>query len=382
LPQKKILTQKKKSKKKTRIKMKNTPVNKQKALETRNKAEIVKYNPRVEQKTRRRIEELVREKKSVRDIALLIPSVSKSVIGRIRKEMNNINFKNKGGRKEIFTEREKKKVVKLVGGSNGVSARKVPLVMLKEHSIKCSDRTIRRVLKEKGLKAKKKIKKPSISKKNQKERMDFCITHRDWTIEDWNNVIWSDETKINRFGSDGIRWSWVKPNEILSSKTVIPTVKHGGGSLMVWGCFNNKGIGNLCRIDGKMDSVLYKQILEEDLVRSIEEFGMEKSTVIFQHDNDPKHTAKKVKSWLGEQEFSVMKWPAQSPDLNPIENLWSILKSKLMEYDSSPNGMIELWERIQEKWNEIDAETCQKLVNSMPRRIEAVIKAKGLWTKY
>ena len=65
--------------------------------------------------------------------------------------------------------------------------------------------------------------------------------------------------------------------------------------------------------------------------------------VVFQQDMDPKHTAKLIKTWLENQNFSVLKWPAQSPDMNPIENLWSILKRKLAKYNNPPSGVHELW---------------------------------------
>ena len=77
-----------------------------------------------------------------------------------------------------------------------------------------------------------------------------------------------------------------------------------------------------------------------------------------------------------------MKWPAQSPDLNPIEHAWSYLKKKLGEYKIPPNGMEQLWERVEKEWNEIPAEVCQGLIESMPRRIDEVVKAKGGYTKY
>ena len=76
-----------------------------------------------------------------------------------------------------------------------------------------------------------------------------------------------------------------------------------------------------------------------------------------------------------------MVWP-QSPDLNPIEHLWNHLKRKLGEYEEPPRGIQELWERVQKEWDNIGVEECRKLIESMPRRVEAVVKAKGGHTKY
>ena len=79
----------------------------------------------------------------------------------------------------------------------------------------------------------------------------------------------------------------------------------------------------------------------------------------------------------------VLQWPAQSPDLNPIEHLWVKVKRELNKYDTPPNGLNELWERVEYIWNEkITKNDCLVLIESMPRRIKAVLKAKGYWTKY
>src|SRR5205085_9202716 len=118
------------------------------------------------------------------------------------------------------------------------------------------------------------------------------------------------------------------------------------------------------------------------LYETIEEYGMDASRVIFQHDNDPKHKAKSVQEWLDEQPFEVVEWPAQSPDLNPIEHLWALLKRRLNQYETPPRGMLELWERIYFQFYKITEDECMRLYESMPRRIEAVLMAKGMWTDY
>ena len=233
-----------------------------------------------------------------------------------------------------------------------------------------------------GMKAVVKKKRPLLSQRHRRERLDFAISHKDWTVEDWKHVVWSDETKINRLGSDGRKWAWKKAGEGLSDRTVAGTVKFGGGSLMMWGCMMWEGVGYGCKIDGRMDAELYTQILEDELQQSLEYYGKEVADIIFQQDNDPKHKSKKATQWFEDHQYNVMIWPAQSPDLNPIEHLWAHLKKKLAEYEQPPKGILELWERAEAEWNKIDKEVCQNLIESTPRRIEAVIGAKGGYTKY
>ena len=245
-----------------------------------------------------------------------------------------------------------------------------------------SAQTVRRSLKVAGMKAVVKRKRPFLSKKHRKERMDFALTHQYWTVEDWKKVVWSDETKINRMGSDGRKWVWKKAGEDLSDRLVQGTKKFGGGSVMVWGCMLWDGVGYACKIDGRMDADLYVKILDEDLQASINYFGKTAEDIIFQQDGDSKHRSGKARDWFEENGFKVLSWPAQSPDFNPIEHLWDHLKRKLGEYEVVPSGMLELWERVEEEWNKIEANVCQNLIESMPRRVAAVLKAKGGYTKY
>ena len=112
-------------------------------------------------------------------------------------------------------------------------------------------------------------------------------------------------------------------------------------------------------------------------------FGMQPENIIFQHDNDPKHTSRKIQKWLEKHHVTTLKWPEQSPDLNQIENSWDYLKRKLAEYNEPPQGMIELWERVEAEWEKIPQDICTKLIDTMPKRIKAVIKTKWVgYTKY
>jgi transposase len=245
-----------------------------------------------------------------------------------------------------------------------------------------SHKTVRRALKAAGMKAVVKKKRPKLTARHRRERMDFAIAHRDWTIEDWKCVVWSDETKINCLGSDGRVWVWKRAGEQLNPRLVQETTKFGGGSIMFWGCMFWEGVGYGTRIDGRMDADLYTQIMEDELLKSLEYYSKDKEDILFQQDNDPKHTSKKAKRWFENHEIQVMHWPSQSPDLNPIEHLWHHLKNKVGAIEPPPPSLEELWGRVQVEWDKIGKEVCQNLIESMPRRMQAVIQAKGGYTKY
>ena len=202
---------------------------------------------------------------------------------------------------------------------------------------------------------------PLLFAQHHKAHLDFAYAHKDWTLEDRKQVVGSDETKINCLESDGHKLVWKKPGKRLNDRLAKRTLKFRGGSLMMWGCIAWEEIGYATKIDGRMDGDLYLQILKDELQNSLEFYDLNPSDIIFQQDNDPKHTCKKVKEWLEEQEFRTMVWPVQSLDLNPIEYVWLHLKRKLADYEEPPKGIEGLWRRTQEEWNKISAEVCQGL---------------------
>lgn len=151
---------------------------------------------------------------------------------------------------------------------------------------------------------------------------------------------------------------------------------------MVWGCFAWDSIGYLFRINDKLNGILYRQILSEDLLQTIEYYGWDISNIVFQQDNDKKHTSAVVQRWLRENNVPVLDWPSQSPDLNPIEHLWNEVDRQLRKLPTKISSKEVLWECIEEVWNNIDPEFLKKLVETMPERVNDVIRAKGGYTRW
>jgi transposase len=241
-----------------------------------------------------------------------------------------------------------------------------------------SVRTVRRRLIRFGLHGRIARKKPFVSLRNRQRRLQFARAHLHWTRNDWSRVLWSDESKFQRFGSDGRTYVRRRPGEEFDRKCLKPTVKGGGGSVMVWGAFSRNGMGPIHRIDGIMDRFVYRQILTDVLEPYADDFLP--LNWIFQQDNDPKHTARVVQQWFQDQKIAVLNWPAQSPDLNPIENIWHFIDRDIKL--KKPSNLNELFTVIESSWRNISVNLCAKLVDSMHNRCRAVIKNCGYATKY
>lgn len=324
----------------------------------------------------------LREKgKSVREIMSTL-QMTKPTVYRILqqyKDENSIDSMKPPGRPSKLSERDERFIVRCVAENPKVSAPKITTALCKMSEKKISSQTIRRVLKKTGYNSRTAVRKPFISKVNQKKRLDFALKYVDYPETFWNNVIFTDESKYNLFGNDGKQRVWRKKNTALHQKNLSQTIKHGGGNVMVWGCFAASGVGSLEFIDGNMTADSYIDILRRNLHSSAEKLGV-RSTFKFYQDNDPKHKAHKTREWLLYNCPHVLQTPPQSPDCNPIENLWDFLDHRIRE--SPITSITHLKHRLQEEWAKIPTTYLQNLVFSMPRRLAAVIKAKGLHTKY
>jgi transposase len=213
--------------------------------------------------------------------------VSQSTVSRIQRRRVPENKRRKVGRPRALSMQQRRLIVRKITSGQFDTAVEAQKYLAETQNVVVSTKTIRRNLMEAGLRSTTKIKKPLLKPRHIKERLAFCRKYKSWTKDDWRRVLWSDETKVNRMGSDGRKWCWKKPGAQRQPNHVQQTVKHGGGNIMVWGCMSVHGVGNLVRIDGGLDAQLYCKILEEDLASSVEFYGENLEDFIFQQDNDP-----------------------------------------------------------------------------------------------
>ncbi|GBM00513.1 Transposable element Tc1 transposase, partial [Araneus ventricosus] len=251
------------------------------------------------------------------------------IIGKFRSD-GLIENKSGRGRKCILSDVAKRKILKEIKIGPKVSAVKLAAETSQIIGRSLSAETVRNVIRQAGYKSRVARKKPSISLQNQKKHLKFAKIHQLKTNNFWNNVIFRDESKFKIFGSDGHLNVWRKPKTALDPKNLRPTVKHGGGSVMVWGCMSSTGVGNLVFMDSIMNHMVYLDILYINLKESAKNLGFD-GNFIFQHDNDPKHTTRNVKTWCLFHCKQQLHAPPQSPD-NAIKSLWAILETAAQKH--------------------------------------------------
>lgn len=285
------------------------------------------------------------------------------------------NLKRSGPYRKT-TERQDRSLKRIQIQQPNLVSNSVAQIFNAQHDVQINARTVRRRLVNMGLPSRIAKTKPSISAVNKRKRLDWARRHADWMPEQWQNVHFSDEVPISLVQNSQRRYIRCHASQVLAPGMTRPKIHSGGGKMMFWGSFCNETLGNITEINERLNGHGYKQLLEQHLnFREII-----RTNKIFQHDNAPIHKAQCVTRWFEETALRVLDWPPQSPDLNPIENVWSHIKAKLDQHQISSKAMMRT--EIQRIWQEIPPEYLHGLIQSMPRRIAAVIANKGGATNY
>lgn len=231
-----------------------------------------------------------------------------------------------------------------------------------------SDTTMRRRLQKLGYLSVVPVKKPLLTKAHIAKRYSFAKMHKAY---DWKNVVFSDESTFQVGGST--RRRWVKKG----TTAIVQTTKYPA-KLMVWAGISLNGKTELYFVDGTLNGPGYVQLLDRTYLPWIRSKNFRGA--VLQQDNAPCHTCKVAKAFMASKNMQVLPWPPNSPDLNPIENLWAILKEKVAQ--RSPTTKVELKAILLEEWAKIPSELLTCLVHSMQKRINECLAAKGGHTSY
>jgi transposase len=240
-----------------------------------------------------------------------------------------------------------------------------------------SSRTIRRIMSScPHLKYKKRKATPRLTPAHKVARLEWAKSHVDLGLG-WNDVVFSDEKKFNLDGPDCLQYYW---HDLRKEEQTYLSRQNGGGSVMIWAAFSSQGLSDVAFLDGRQNSSAYCDTIANYLLPFVH--VNHPNGFVFQQDNASIHVSHATKAFLEEHEISLLSWPALSPDLNPIENVWGCLVRKVYANGRQFSSAAELKNEILRQWEAIEPELIAKLIASMKSRCLGVVEEKGSCTKY
>ena len=288
----------------------------------------------------------------------------------------SVDDRHRAARPSVSTERENCALIRMSSSNPRLVARQLKQRWRTEHGVEASVSTVKSRLRDAGLFGRIAVKKPLLTARHRRTRLEFAQEHRDWTVEQWSRCLFSDESPIHLVASHQQRYVRRRGGTALRQQHIRPTVHSSSGKLMVWGAFSLNGGRPLARICGNLNAASYQDILRDHLLP----LNLPQNGLIFQQDNATCHSARTTLRFLEDNNVDVMRWPPQSPDLNPIENLWGYLQQRLDRLEV--RTMDELWAAAEREWRGIPQDVITNLVESMPARMALVIAARGGSTRY
>jgi len=337
---------------------------------------------KIEEKSRYAAIILREEGYSLREIAQKLGFKSDSTVRTILdryKETGLVKDRYRCGRPKISNDRNNRILIRLMKQNRKLSSTELAKQWIIDGNVLASPRSVRRVLHDNGYVWRSACKKPRLSSKQKIARKKWCKERKSYTQTMWRTVLFSDEMNVEVDSRKGRVMLRRTTKERFEESCILKRTKQGSGSIGIWACMGYNGVKFFKLFTGRLNAESYINILGDYLLPSID-ILQENNQVTFQQDNAPCHTAKIVKDWFNENSVKTMPWPANSPDLNCIENLWSWLDhhlEKLQIYN-----LEQLKFEITNLLDNVPLEIVHRLIDSMPNRIHECLKANGGSTSY
>lgn len=313
---------------------------------------------------------------------------SNSCISRVLRrfrERGTLKNSLRSGRPPKWSDRDRRNLGKVVRDDRRQTLADITSTVNegKDETNVCSKRTVQRQLHRIGFSCRTVRKHMVVKKVNRRLRQQWCRAKLHWNINNWKDILFTDEMMVVLRGDTGRIKVWRKVGEkwrpeCLGVMKICPgqTVK-----IMVWGCISYFGIGSLAFVEGSMNSERYIEVLENHLWPSVcKLFGVNRW--VLQEDNATIHKSRLTEQFKRENNIPTLRWPAQSPDLNIIENVWLVLKRHVRRRSHLIGSIEDLKRELLTAWEKIPHLFIRRLFESLPRRIRTVLIQKGHITKY
>jgi transposase len=320
---------------------------------------------------------------------------SKTVEGIITRynKRGNVNEVQKSGRPPIVTPRGKRQILKDITNHPFDTVQTIAA----KQPYRVSPSTIRKVAGSEQKHRRIARRKPHLSEKQMQTRLQWARAHEHWTDDDWNKVIWTDESIVERGEIKHKRYVWRSPGEQDDDDKIIGTYKSGRFTVGIWGAIDmHAKLGmkilhlpgtrtkNKVVVDkGGFTAQRYIDQILEPLAKTIyTRKQLKDGDAIWMEDNAPTHKAAVVTQYRRLYRMKMLRHPPNSPDLNPIEYVWGWIKHKLELDIRIPNTKTELSERITHYWDILPQSELKSFTRTMKDRVKSVIEAKGGHTRY
>lgn len=295
-------------------------------------------------------------------------------------ELGTLKNRPRRSRGRVTTERQDRFLAQTARRNPAVSHSELQRQFLQATGVSVSVETIRKRLRARELFKRRALRVPELSRQNKVDRFNWCLEHENWTIEDWKNVLFSDETRIG-LRSDDRRVRILRGRGRQARlQAARPIPKYKGGTVMFWGGIMFGEKTPLIPIRQSLTGPRYVDLVLQPVVRLWR--GAFGDYFLFMQDNAPPHTSRVAKNFFETEGVTVLEWPSCSPDLNPIEHLWDRIKRKIRARQNNPGNAEQLIQAALEEWANVTEEEINNLIESMPRRIQACINARGGNTDY
>lgn len=312
--------------------------------------------------------------------SLGIPRTSVIRIVQRFQETGGVNRRPGSGRHRVTDEREDRYLANFVRRNRNITVTAVRTHFRRTYGRFISRPTIRRRLAGANLRSRRPLRVPRLTRAHRAVRLAWGRIHRNWLLPQWRNVLFSDES---RFGltSDSRRVRvWREPGHAARLAFLQEVVPYQGGTVMFWGGIMHGYRTPLIHIPETLTGNIYlENVIRPIVLPRSEEFG---PNFIFMDDNARPHRTRRIQHVLAEANVQRMNWPAQSPDMNPIEHMWDMLSEAILRRPNPPITLQELIVAVLEEWNNIPQEQIDNLIRSMPRRVNQCIENRGGHTEY
>lgn len=284
----------------------------------------------------------------------------------------------RSGRPEKLTQQEKHIVRRIMLRDRKKTPREAVTELKEYYGVTVCSRTVRRTLTKSGLKRRVAARRPLLTARMRRERLSWARDHENWSIDKWKGVVFSDE-KIFRLGNNaGGIFVTRLPTEKYSASCIQSTIKHGL-QVHVWGAIGWNGVAVLKLVQGNLKAKTYQDEIINDLPDSGRAVSNRFRSFRFQHDNAPAHTAGSTKGFLTQRGIKPIDWRGNSPDMNPIENVWSVV-ARAADYHVT--NQQQLFRAVIRAWTQVSVSYIRKLFRSMRNRVREVIRNRGGSTHY